>query len=452
MTEPLELDDMQRLILDGFGSRPESRYALLQVKDAAAARAWLQAVLPNVGRASEHGAEPASSALALAFTNAGLVELGLRESRGLLAAFREGMCTPARAADLGDPAKLRWGQDEPIHVLLMVFSRADQRGADWAGLEPGVLAWANVLRTLDGWVDKDRLEHFRFKDGIAQPYIQGSNTSRQPTVAEATANAVRPGEFILGYANEADVLPGSPSIDAKLDPGNALRGLADAGRRDFGRNGTYLVLRQLQQHVEAFDAFLANAEPDPAKQEWLAAKIVGRWRSGAPLVMAPLADRPSLADENDFAYYETDRHGHQCPLGAHIRRANPRDALVDEERGITPELALQQSRRHRLIRRGRLYREGDERGMLFLCLNANIQDQFEFVQHQWLGNPRFAGLDHETDPLVGPRPEGTCPMTLQAPEGSRRLEGLARFVDVVGGGYYFMPGIRALRCLAQLPV
>jgi deferrochelatase/peroxidase EfeB len=178
-------------------------------------------------------------------------------------------------------------------------------------------------------------------------------------------------------------------------------------------------------------------------------------------VKAPTADKPVLATDNDFGFHESDRYGHACPVGSHIRRSNPRDSLVDELRGIGPEEALRRSRRHRLIRRGRLYdatshEDAKEatagRGVLFICLNANIQDQFEFVQHNWVNAPTFGGLDSETDPLVGPRPEGDrCPMTIPSAHGARRLHGLPRFVDVIGGAYFFMPGLKALKCLTELP-
>jgi Dyp-type peroxidase family len=477
MVERLELGDMQRLILDGYPQRPESRYALLQIQkgQSRAAREWLRSVLAQVGTADRRDSKE-DYRLNLAFTHAGLEALGSK-AKGFLAPFREGMTCGARPLILGDtdssdPGKWRWGQGEgEIHVLLMVFSARGRRDADWSLLTPGLERWALAVELLDGYLQDSMKEHFGFRDGISQPFIEGAETSRG-AVADPR-NRVKPGEFILGYRNEANVLPTSPYItaddyrDQQLpeEPEQRLpERIMDPQRRDFGRNGTYLVLRQLRQHVEKFHEYLAGQVPgDPStdpdvkrERTRIAAKMVGRWPSGAPLVKTPDGDRRGFATDNDFGFHERDPYGHACPIGSHIRRSNPRDALVDESRGITPEEALRQSKRHRLLRRGRLYDEtaskvnASGRGMLFLCLNANIQDQFEFVQHNWINAPGFGGLEGETDPLVGPRPSGTCPMTIQGAEGTRRIAGLERFVDVVGGAYFFMPGMKALRCLSVL--
>jgi deferrochelatase/peroxidase EfeB len=179
---------------------------------------------------------------------------------------------------------------------------------------------------------------------------------------------------------------------------------------------------------------------------------VGRWPNGVPLTRSPEHPGDDLADANDFGYAEGDAAGQGCPLGAHIRRANPRDAL-DPEAG--PEQSLRSVNRHRLLRRGRAY--GDlsgpgERGIHFICLNANIARQFEFVQHTWLNNPKFAGLYDDTDPLVATH-QGDIGRTfiVQARPFRQRVTGLPAFVTVRGGAYFFLPGIRALRFLAGLP-
>ncbi|HUC77106.1 MAG TPA: hypothetical protein VMS04_17525 [Vicinamibacterales bacterium] len=459
MQGPLELGDMQRLLIDGLSRWPESRYALVRVKkgQAVGARTWLSSLLPHIALAKHrteskepsNGLEPR---VAIAFTAAGFEALGLTGARGFLAEFRQGMATPPRRANLGDPEVLRWGID-PIHILLMVFSRRGQRDVDWLAHKPG--PWADVDKRFDGFVRKDRREHFGFRDGISQPRIEGTESPGQASSAEAAANTIKPGEFVLGYINEAGVLPTSPTVSESLDPKDVLPGYPSrlgangAALKDFGRNGSYLVFRQLVQDVNGFEAILKRAHAGP-ERERLAAKLIGRWRSGAPLVKAPEADSKSLATDNDFTYYEPDRDGHACPLGAHIRRANPRDSLVDDDLGIGPDSAAQEIRRHRIIRRGRMYQEGAEKGLLFVCLNANIQDQFEFVQHQWLNSSRFAGLEGEVDPLVGPRQNGRSSMTVQTPDGSQQVT-LPALVEMVGGAYFFLPGLNALRCLVDLP-
>ncbi len=142
--------------------------------------------------------------------------------------------------------------------------------------------------------------------------------------------------------------------------------------------------------------------------------MVGRWPSGAPLVLSPERDDPALADPNDFMYAQSDAHGYACPIGAHIRRANPRDSL-DPRPGSPESIAV--NKRHRLLRRGRAYgpplsveqalsdRDApvDERGLHFICLNGNIARQFEFVQHTWINNPKFDQLYDDADPILAGR-------------------------------------------------
>jgi Dyp-type peroxidase family len=227
------------------------------------------------------------------------------------------------------------------------------------------------------------------------------------------------------------------------------------------------VLRQLRQDVAGFWRYVdresrrADGSSDPQARLWLASKLVGRWPSGAPLATSPAHDDPRLAEWNDFGYGLTDRHGLSCPLGAHVRRANPRDSL-DPEPGTDRSVEI--NRRHRILRRGRKYGAGltidsvfnpdqaddeTERGLHFIGLCANLQRQFEFIQHTWINNPKFDGLYDDVDPLVGTRPTGGC-FTIQAQPIRRRLRDLPQFVTVRGGGYFFLPGIRALRYLASL--
>ncbi|MGH2579084.1 MAG: Dyp-type peroxidase, partial [Actinomycetota bacterium] len=169
-------------------------------------------------------------------------------------------------------------------------------------------------------------------------------------------------------------------------------------------------------------------------------------------------DNPDLSKSNNFGYHQLDQDGISCPLGSHIRRANPRDSSKKH-----PDDALRSANNHRLLRRGRPYglpiadpprrpgeEEAAERGLVFLCLNGDIERQFEFVQHTWLNNPEFAGLCSEVDPLVGDPGPGGGHFTEQREPVRRRLGGLSRFVTVKGGAYFFMPGVPALRYLAQL--
>jgi Dyp-type peroxidase family len=236
-----------------------------------------------------------------------------------------------------------------------------------------------------------------------------------------------------------------------------------------GRNGTYLVFRQLSQDVRGFWRFLdqvakrPDGTSDSDRRLRLAAKIVGRWPGGAPLVLAPDGDDPALAEANDFAYFHDDRGGTRCPIGAHIRRANPRDSL-DPSPGTADSYAI--NRRHRILRRGREYGvqltpeealsggdaspATDERGLQFICLNGNIARQFEFVNDTWLNDPKFAGLYDDADPLVGPSQPYGGTFTVQSSTVRERVTDVPRFVSVRGGAYFFLPGIAATRYLASL--
>jgi Dyp-type peroxidase family len=259
-----------------------------------------------------------------------------------------------------------------------------------------------------------------------------------------------------------------PLIDAALDTGGHLpRDSGGSGRADLGRNGSYLVFRQLHQDVAGFWRFVdgASRNPDgssnPAARTKLAAKIVGRWPGGAPLATSPAEDDPRRAAETDFGYFVADRYGFNCPTGAHVRRTNPRDALDPD---LGPEQSVAIGKRHRILRRGREFgapskqspdrpdmgTDGALRGLHFICLNANIARQFEFIQHTWVNSPKFGGLYDDADPLIGSHLAEGATFTMQGKPFRQRLSGLPRFVTVAGGGYFFLPGIRALRFFGSL--
>jgi deferrochelatase/peroxidase EfeB len=244
------------------------------------------------------------------------------------------------------------------------------------------------------------------------------------------------------------------------------------GPRDLGRNGSFLVLRELQQDVAGFEAFVEEASkrltngglsdlyklvgqhPD---KDWVKAKLMGRWPNGRPLVGNPvnIATRSYSAEiENDFSYGEEDAQGLACPLGSHIRRTNPRDS---KHPGDAAEQFI--SNRHRLLRRGRTYSRKDngEKGLLFASLCTDIERQFEFVQQFWVNAPAFHGLDKEPDPIVGSDPVRAadgCPhkrvYTIPTPAGPVQLDGLGKYVQMMGGGYFFLPSRSALGWLTDV--
>lgn len=470
----LDHDDLQGFIARGYGYLPEAAYFLLHIEEAAAARRWLGRVLDLVPSSAR---KPEDVALHLACTREGLGALGMHEDdlQTFSLPFYEGMATERRARILGDldgsdPARWRWGGPETsaVHVLLLLFARdAGTLEKTRADLRAGFQGVAE-LACLDTHPFSPAHEHFGFRDGIGQPILDGLSRTGPPE------NTLPPGEFILGYENDYGRLPAGPTVAPERDPGDFLpriqveteRGPREAG--DFGRNGSYLVFRQMSQDVPGFWRFIEEAartlygESDPAQRTRIAAKMVGRWPGGAPLAVCPEADDAAHATTDQFGY-RGDLHGTRCPLGAHIRRVNPRDALE----GPAAD-SIRVSNRHRLLRRGRPYgapisrtldvdemlsadraHEG-ECGLHFLCLNADLGRQFEFVQHTWIINAQFDGLYTDADPLLGPHDVSNGTFTLQREPVRERVTGMQRFVEVRGGAYFFLPGLRALRYLAAL--
>lgn len=454
--ETLELDDIQGLVRHGYPTFRIADYLLLRFDDPAGAKEWLKKLRrkPWLHSARLHAKQlrEEEGGVAIAFTAAGLRKLGVQEAdmQSFVIEFQEGMAAEHRSRLLCDieenaPGRWRWGAGDDLHALLIVFSNPKmptQAGredpTDQIARTPGCPA---ILRRLAGVTQS--FEPFGFADGMSQPFVEGFALKRPPP----GIRAVKAGEFVLGYLNEFGGYPASPSVGMDDRARGLLRERAD-GRADFGRNGSFLVMRQLAQHVDKFKAFVAG-------DEHLAARMVGRWKNGSDLVRHGNAgvregDMRELVEENDFSYHREDRYGFRCPVGAHIRRANPRDALADDA-GISPEEAQALVDRHRILRRGRVYGGGDEQGLLFLCLNANIERQFEFVQSAWLMNPEFGGLKGETDPLLGYCAVGaTRSMTCQHPRMARRVGGLGRFVTVRGGAYFFVPGLKAIDYLTRL--
>ncbi len=460
----MEWEDIQGLVISGYASMHQARYLFLRVTDAASARGWITGLADRITVSS--GPEP-RRCLNVAFTADGLRALGLDPSDLLTfpVPFQEGMIESHRQRLLGDtgpnaPEHWDWGgtaatsptRHGQIHALLLLYApdqaTMDAEAAheiellDAAGLE---VVHAITPEPLPGEVNVGGfgIEHFGFADGMSQPVIAGSGADADLSAGQRQRSVINAGEFVLGY----------PDGYRQLTPWPQLSG-SDPQRADFGRNGTFLVARQLAQDVAAFWQFMAaNAEPEAMDR--LAAKLVGRWPSGAPLVLSYQRDDPDLGAENDFAYAEVDPYGERCPLGAHIRRANPRDA-----KSSPPAEAIELANLHRLIRRGRVYGPGladrlvddhVERGLLFLALNANLERQFEFVQHTWLGNPKFDGLYDETDAVLGNPADGPGRFTIQGSPFRTEVRGLKNFVTVRGGAYFFMPGVRGLRMLGQGP-
>ena len=299
------------------------------------------------------------------------------------------------------------------------------------------------------------------------------------------------GEFLLGYRNEYALYTDRPLL-APDQPGAQLLPPAedDPAHRDLGRNGSYLVFRDLAQDVRGFWRLIAAQTADGAARVALAEAMVGRQLSGEPLIAAGTRSirgvGPDATDtrRNRFTY-DQDKDGLRCPFGAHVRRANPRTGdMPGGRQGLIAWLTrtlgfghqdlsedlIAASRFHRIIRRGREYGEkltpdaalqpdapDPHSGLHFICLGANIARQFEFIQNAWLMSAKFNGLSGEADPLLGNRAElppgqPTDNFSMPQPDGiCRRIDGLPGFVTVRGGAYFFLPGLRALAYFAAGP-
>jgi cytochrome P450/deferrochelatase/peroxidase EfeB len=537
--DELETQEAQTLIFSGFPGQYQATGLFLNLPSSAVeVAAWLRAVSGLRARAGhglvgppqrwlhqpEDGPETIQLPLearvrfgeqrvvggggALAFTASGLSKCGLTEDCGLNslpATYRLGMAQ--RAASLGDDLDgvSRWRiSDDPgaargADALLLLY------GSE-VGLthEELVLGHEQLLNHFGGSIShlvpcrplpdacgKPTLdvEHFGFRDGVSQPVLRGTRRASSPPPGR---DIIAPGEFLLGYRNEQGFVAPPITIGSEQDPSADLPTVSaalssrfprfgaqgsESELRDFGRNGCFLAVRQLDQDPEGFREDLTrraeallNSYPDlrelaggRVSEEWLAAKIIGRWRDGSPLVGhadGPACLGPHDPAPNDFSYGVDDPRGLACPLGAHVRRANPRDS---QEPGDKDEQLI--TNRHRLLRRGRTYSyeaDGDgagvRKGLLFMALCGDLERQFEFVQRTWLNATSFHGLVEEHDPLLGgpaarptlhDAPDREMGFTIPTAAGPVRVKDLRSWVSLRGGGYFFLPSRSALAFLIR---
>jgi Dyp-type peroxidase family len=436
----VDLDDIQATVLR---YRPEPYYGthvMLHVADARAGREFVRRLAPHIDSAADWW-RAGQSWISVAFSYAGLMALGVPEDslRSFPEAFRAGMA--ARAGELrddGDNAPAHW--DAPfgsgqVHIGVSIFSDSEEAWHQTMAMArrqyegfPGLA----VLIEQDFGAQPGDLNPLGYKDSIGQPAVEGSGVDPLP----GQGPAIKAGEFILGYPGEAGVPLPMPQPDV------------------LGRNGTFAGLRKYQSRVGTFNRFLREHARTEEERELLAAKLVGRWRSGAPLTLAPDRDDPALGADprrnNDFSY-AADADGRQVPLGSHMRRMNPRDTKL----AILTDVNI-----HRVIRRSTTYGtpydpdaispQDDEtpHGLYFIFLSAKAMATMEFLQQEWINNGNFTGLGEERDPNVGLQQPGAT-FTIPQEPVRRRIHGIQTFNVLRGGEYFFLPSLTALSWLAK---
>jgi deferrochelatase/peroxidase EfeB len=545
--EKLESSQIQSLLFGGMGFKPYGCLLAIDLgADLAENRQLLADLLPFIAFNDGRYLPATEGVLTFTASASGLARLGLPED-GLATfpgAFLAGMTGPGRPRILGDlgkndPGGWAWGRDG-VDLALLVYGGSADSVDSLSSVVEGIAAERGAVvvhRLALPEIPSDpalRKEPFGFLDGVSQPAIRGTYRGLRN---DDPIHLVEPGEFVLGYPDNRGNVPPGPTLSALHDPDCVLpiagsdQGFSEVtvdNPRLIGQNGSFLVIRQLEQHVGAFKTFckteserlvahfqeLPIEKERPWLEEFIGAKLIGRWTDGSSLVRFPyisasrlkfltnrdptaLASRPKsnpaeafaapidasekaapppieeppkasrlkaalkavtslgrkepaeerlpIRPDNDFLFGTEDPQGLRCPYGAHVRRANPRDSLSP---GSQDQIDI--SNRHRILRVGRLYEEGGVRkGLLFMCLNGDLERQFEFIQQTWMGSTKFHGLSGEVDPIAGAEITDCDGFTVPTRHGPVALNRLPQFVTVRGGGYFFVPGRQLLQFLSK---
>jgi deferrochelatase/peroxidase EfeB len=438
LDDMLELNDIQHFLVTRTPALA-ARYEFLSFRSPDAGRAWLEGMVDKVGTAQSVGANsPDARWITIAFTWNGLRALGLDEASlsSFPDEFKQGMVERAQVLGLtGANHPDKWiGElaNPALHAIAILFARDNAERERCTKEHARYLAElrdVELLSSLDlaaippfGYAH----EHFGYRDRLSHPVIEGVDDD-DPTPGPETP--LKPGEFFLGYVDESGIVPVMPQPET------------------LSHNGSYLAYLRIEEHVGAFRDFLRQQGNTTDEQELVAAKLMGRWRSGAPLVLCPHKDDLELAGDrqrtNDFNYGKMDPYGYACPVGSHMRRMNPRDTAENMNR-------------RKMIRRGGTYgpalppgapEDGVERGIAAFIGCASLIRQFEFAMNVWTNDPNFKELGNERDPFVGTQ-DGSFDFTIPKRPIRRKIKGLPQFTTIKGGAYFFLPGIRALRFLA----
>jgi Dyp-type peroxidase family len=483
----LRLGQIQGNSVAGF-RQDHQAFVFGRITHGPAFRRWLARLVPTVATARQvldhnrrfrelrdaRGSEPDD--LVATWRNVAFTASGLRRLVGAPAvavfkdeAFLAGL--PVRSGLLGDPQAQsapghphNWAfggtpETEPHMVVIVASDDAGRREKEVEALIGGARGW-RLLYLQRGDNPPGPMaghEHFGFRDGISQPGLRGRgrrgpddlvtprDASLAPRLAERFARPGQPllwpGQVVLGARAQ------SPLDAVRPGPRRPLPG------PEWCRDGSFLVIRRLRQDVAGFWALARRAGRASGREPIAAAaRLVGRWPSGAPLVTSPDADDPAQARRNDFVFESTDPEGRRCPLSAHIRKVNPRD-VATEQGGANDTLTRLMARRGipygpALAEPWRLRGDdGVDRGLVFAAYMTSIVDQFEFLPKFWINDPQQPeGGGH--DPLIGQEDAGGRRRFVEVPrasDGSPVRVRIDREVVVpTGGGYFLAPSIRAL--------
>lgn len=444
----LNLADIQGFILNGYRFALV-RYFVLQINNVAAAKRFIGALVngdpassPQITTASPWPEKP-DSCLNIGLTYEGLSALQLPDVSlsSFPSEFKADYAVIAHNLDdTGESAPENWivgGPNTPTpHMLLVLYAQSSDVLESKTTTLRSLFAQQGAMSELshhDGNALPNDTVHFGYADGISQPTIDGVASKRPDSQPVAP-----PGEFLLGYPNQFGGKFEYPV--PKPD--------------ELGNNGSFAAFRILKQEVDAFEQFLRDTAPKIGMSvEMLAAKLCGRWRNGVPLVLSPDTDTPEppIAEDqvNNYDYVPGDVRGYRCPIGAHMRRSNPRGESIAGGDG----------HKRRIVRRGMPYgppydptnpNDGIERGLLGLFINVSLKDQFEFIMSTWLNDGDFAGINNTRDPLMGNNSPAESRFLIPTQKGTQTVTGFPRFVITRGSAYCFLPSVTALKYIANL--
>lgn len=467
--DPVDLDDIQGNILSGYGA-DSAVHLFFCINDPVAARKWLAGDFPLQSNAW-NGVMSAARWVTVpkylanvAFTYSGLKKLLPDRTADLLRfpdAFRQG--AEKRAEINGDtglsaPGNWRFGRDsQDIHVVLSLYykqplvtatrSATAQKKAkakafaafiEIAGTlsQAGVANGMTLVQLQQANALPDHKVYFGYVDGISKPRVSGQCKPDEPDFQPAAS----PGEFLLGK-NYKSIFGGSSLDDLP---------------EDLASNGTFGAIRLIEQHVDLFEQTIqTEAVRLNMTQDELRAKLLGRWKDGEPLALDPTVASGTTPPRNDFDYAPSwehpkvpnDHDGARCPVGAHIRRTNPRTARISGQRHS-----------RRLIRRGMPTRWDDtvngnivtKSGLFGLFIGASLERQFEFIQQQWIqGDLAATGIRDTQDPIAGLRAADTYLRLVGTDDSVSNRVKVPPLVATRGSLYLFFPSISVLRRLDQ---